>query len=272
MSDLRYNSRMKRTVLFIVLPLLLASASATRAHAKVVTKAVEYKDGSTVLEGYLAYDDAQAARRPGVLVVHEWMGIQDHTRHATEELAKLGYVAFAADVYGKGVRPPDAKAAAAEAGKYKGDRALFRRRVNLALDTLKAQKGVDDARLAAIGYCFGGSGVLELARSGAPVKGVVTFHGALDTPTPADAKSIKGRVLALHGGDDPYVPADQVAAFVKEMKDAGVDWQLVEYGGAVHSFTNPAAGTDNSKGAAYNERAATRAWEEMKRFMADVFR
>jgi len=136
---------------------------------------------------------------------------------------------------------------------------------------LAKNKLVDPTRLASIGFCFGGTTSLELARDGAPLVGVVSFHGGLATPTPADAKNIKGKVLALHGGDDPYVPAEEVAAFQKEMRDAGVDWQFVAYGGAVHSFTVPAAGNDNSKGAAYNARADARSWEAMKQFFAEVF-
>jgi dienelactone hydrolase len=248
-----------------------AAALAGRAHAKLHTETVEYKDGDAVLEGYLAYDDAGAAKKPGIVVVHDWMGVSAETRRRADLLAGLGYVAFAADIYGKGVRPQDLKSAGAEAGKWKGNRAGMRKRVRAALDLLAANKHVDASKLAAIGYCFGGTTVLELARSGASVVGTVTFHGGLDTPTPADAKNIKGKVLALHGGDDPFVPAEQVTAFEKEMRDGGVDWQLVAYGGAVHAFTIPHAGNDNSKGAAYNEKADRRSWEAMKQFFGEIF-
>jgi dienelactone hydrolase len=206
-----------------------------------------------------------------VLVVHDWYGISDHTRKEVEKLAALGYVAFAADIYGKGVRPTDDKAATEQAKKYKGDRKLLRARARAGLDVLAKNKLVDPTRLASIGFCFGGTTSLELARDGAPLVGVVSFHGGLTTPTPEDAKHIKGKVLALHGGDDPYVPAEDVAAFQKEMRDAGVDWQFISYGGAVHSFTVPAAGTDNSKGAAYNAKADARSWEAMKQFFAEIF-
>jgi dienelactone hydrolase len=241
------------------------------AAAKLHTETVTYKQGRAVLEGYLAYDDASTGKRPGILVVHEWTGINDNIKHKTEALAGLGYVAFAADIYGKGVRPADPKAAGAEAGKYKADRPLLRARAAAGLAVLAAHKLVDPARIAAIGYCFGGGAVLELARSGAKVAGVVSFHGTLDTPTPADAKNIKGRVLVLHGADDPHVNADQVAAFEKEMRDANVDWQLVKYGGAVHAFTNPTAGNDPSKGAAYNEKADHRSWQAMRDFFNELF-
>ena len=147
----------------------------------------------------------------------------------------------------------------------------MRQRVLAALDELKKNPKVDEKRIAAIGYCFGGTAVLELARSGAPILGVVTFHGGLDTPTPGDAKNIKGKVLVLHGADDPYVPPEQVAAFQEEMRKGGVDWQMVFYADAVHSFTKPAAGTDKSKGNAYNEKADKRSWEAMKSFFKEIF-
>jgi dienelactone hydrolase len=232
---------------------------------------VEYKDGQTVLEGYLAYDDALSSLRPGVVVVHEWMGLGDHVKNNAQRLAGLGYVAFGADIYGKGIRPKTPQEAGKLAGTYKADRALLRRRVNAALTALRKQPNVDSRRLAAIGYCFGGTTVLELARSGADVQGVVSFHGGLGTPMPTDAKNIKGRVLALHGADDPNVPAEEVAAFENEMRAANVDWELVKFGGAVHSFTNPLAGNDPSKGAAYNARADRRSWELLTNFLADLF-
>jgi dienelactone hydrolase len=260
-----------RSVLAVVVAVVVGLLAATGvAEAKLHTELVEYKDGETVLEGYLAWDDASAERRPGVLVVHDWMGLGADAKKRADMLAELGYVAFAADIYGKGVRPKDAKEASAQAGHWKSDRPALRKRVRVAFDVLAANKLVDKARTAAIGYCFGGTTALELARSGAPVAATVTFHGGLDSPTPADAKHITGKVLALHGGDDPFVPPEQVLGFEKEMRDAGVDWQLVAYGGAVHSFTVKAAGNDNSKGAAYNERADRRSWEAMKQFFAEV--
>jgi dienelactone hydrolase len=257
-----------RQLLLLVTLLCLA----TTAEAAVKTRVIEYKQGDTVLEGYLAWDDAQGAKRPGVLVVHEWTGINDHIRQRAEMLAKLGYVALAADIYGKGVRPTAPVDAARIAGVYKNDRALMRARARAGLEELKKQNLVDPQRLAAIGFCFGGTTVLELARDGADLKGVVSFHGGLSTPTPLDAKNIKGKVLALHGADDPFVKADEVAAFQDEMRKAAVDWQFISYGNAVHSFTNIAAGTDNSKGAAYNEKADKRSWEAMQAFFAEIFR
>jgi len=242
------------------------------AQAELRGKTIEYKEGKTTLEGYVVYDDAIQGKRPGVIVVPDWMGMSPFARDRAEELAKLGYIALAADIYGKNVRPKDAGEAMALVKIYKSDRKLMRARAQAALDTLLAQPQTNPARVAAIGYCFGGTTVLELARSGAPLAGVVSFHGGLDTPNPEDAKNIKGRVLALHGADDPYVPPVQVEAFEKEMTDAKVDWQLVKYSGAVHAFAVPSAGNDNSKGAAYNERAARRSWQAMKDFFNEIFK
>ena len=252
--------------------LVLALVATSQTRAALRTQTIDYKDGDAALEGYLAYDDGFSGKRPGVLVVHDWMGISAETRRRCDMLAGLGYVAFAADIYGKGVRPANAQEAGAQAGKYKGDRVLYRARLNLALEQLRKSPLVDGFKIAAIGYCFGGTGVLELARSGADVKGVVSFHGGLDSLHPEDAKNIKGRVLILHGADDPFVPAADVAAFQDELRKAGVDWVMVSYGGAVHAFTNPGAGSDNSKGAAYNARADERSWKAMRDFFAEVFK
>jgi len=242
--------------------------------AEIVSKAVVYRDGATELEGWIAFDSANPPKsgRPGILVIHDWTGLGGFVKEKTEALARLGYVAFGADIYGKGIRPSNPKDAGAESGKYKNDRALLRRRVNLGLDQLRVAAGVDRSRLAAIGFCFGGTSVLELARSGTPTAGVVSFHGGLDSPTPADARNIKGKILVLHGADDPYVPATEVKAFEEEMRSAKVDWQMISYGGAVHSFTNKAAGNDNAKGAAYNAAADTRSWGHMRQFFDEVFR
>ncbi len=241
-------------------------------HAAVQTKVIEYKQGDQALEGYLAWDDAVTGPRPGVLVVHEWTGLGDYAKMRARKLAELGYVAFAADIYGKGIRPATPQEAGAQAGIYKKDFKLMRDRVRAGLDVLRREPLCDPKRVAAIGYCFGGTCVLELARSGADVAGVVSFHGGLATANPADAKNIRGKVLVLHGGDDPHVPPKEVEAFEDEMRSAGVDWQLVVYGGAVHAFTNPSSGADKSRGAAYNAAADRRSWEAMKAFFAEVFK
>lgn len=254
-----------------LLVLLLALLIPALAQAAIETKAVEYRQGDTRLVGYLAYPKDVKGSQPGILVVHEWLGLNDYAKRRAEQLAELGYVALAADIYGDGKIAANREEAGKLAGSYKNDRPLLRARVAAGLTTLKAQPGVAAGKVAAIGYCFGGTTVLELARSGADVAGVVSFHGGLDTPTPQDAKNIRAKVLALHGADDPYVPADQVAAFENEMRQAGVDWQLIAYGGSVHGFTNPANGTDNSKGAAYNAAADARSWVAMRQFFDELF-
>ena len=259
---------MKKTFLLM---LTLWTLCAFSAQAKLHTETVEYKHGDVTLEGFVAYNDAIPEKRPGVLVVHAWKGLGDYAKKRARQLAEMGYIAFAADIYGKGVRPKTREEAGAQAGKYKQDRALLRSRVNAGLETLQKHPFVDPHRIAAIGYCFGGTTVLELARSGADVKGVVSFHGGLDSPNPADGKNIRAKVLALHGADDPFVSAEDLAAFQEELRQANVDWRLVSYGGAVHSFTNKGAGNDNSQGAAYNEKADQRSWEEMKQFFHEIF-
>lgn len=240
--------------------------------AAVVGNKVEYKHGDTVLEGYLAYDDASKVVRPGVLVVHEWYGLNDYAMKRADQLAQLGYVAFALDMYGKGVKATTPQEAGALAGKYKGDRPLMRARASAGLDVLKKQTLVDPKRVAAIGYCFGGTTVLELARSGADVVGVVSFHGGLDNPDPQTSANIRARVLVLHGADDPLVPAKDITALQEELRKAGADWQMVYYGGAVHSFTNPQSGSDPSKGVAYNELADHRSWKSMKAFFEEILK
>lgn len=256
---------MKRTVL------LASLAFSLMTQAAVKTEVVTYQEGNTTLEGFVAYDDAGTGPRPGIVVVHQWMGLGDYEKKRAQMLAELGYVAFCADIYGKGVRATNPGDAGKLAGQYKGDRALLRKRVDAALTKLRTLPQVNGKKVAAIGYCFGGTTVLELARSGADVAGVVSFHGGLSTPTPEDAKNIKARVLALHGADDPFVPASEVDGFEKEMRDAAVDWQLVSYGGAVHSFTDWNA-TGAMKGAQYNAAADKRSWEHMKSFFGEIFR
>ena len=237
--------------------------------AELKTKAVEYKDGGTVLEGYLAYDDSFQGKRPGVLVVHEWNGLGHYVKGRAEQLAKLGYVAFAPDIYGKGVRPSTFEACKAESGKYYADRSLLRRRARAGLSELVKIESVDPKKIAAIGYCFGGSAVLELGRSGADVAGIVTFHGGLDNPKPTDAKNIKAKVLICQGGADQFT-LSSVPGFKKEMDEAKVDYKFVTYKGAVHGFTNP----DNDgkvPGLKYQAKADKASWNEMKKFFSKIF-
>lgn len=260
-----------RTLAALAVTATLA-CGATASVAAVQTKTITYQQGGVTLEGYLAWDDAQSGPRPGVLVVHQWMGLTENEKMRARMLAELGYVALACDVYGQGVRPADTAAAGKEAGKFYGDRELLRARVAAGLAELRKQPGVDPARCAAIGYCFGGGAALELARSGADLRGVVSFHGSLDTPLPAQKGVVKAKLLVCHGAVDPYVKPEAVRGFIDEMEAAGVDYQLVMYAGAVHAFTQKGAGDDPTKGAAYNEAADRRSWIAMKDFFAEVLR
>lgn len=255
---------------FLVLAATLF-ASVFPAHAELETRTVEYRHGDIVLEGYLAYDAAKTDKRPGILVVHEWKGLNDYAKGRAEQLAAMGYVAFAADMYGKGVYAKDHEEAGRLSGAFRSDRQMTRDRITAALEVLKAQPGVDLDKIGAIGYCFGGMTVLELARSGADIRGVASFHGSLGTPSPAAPGAVKARVIVFHGADDPHIQPDQVEAFEKEMQAAGVVYQVIQYPGAVHSFTVPEAGDDPSKGAAYNAEADRKSWQKMKEFFAQLF-
>jgi len=250
------------TAALVLFPALAMSA--------IVKKTVEYKLAGKSYEGYLAYDDAVKEPRAGVLVVHDWLGVTDKTKEKVDQYASLGYVAFAVDIYGKGVRPANHDEAGKLAGMFKKDRTMLRARMQQGLKVLRDQPQVDKKRLAAVGYCFGGTAALELARAGADLKSVVSFHGGLDSPRPEDGKKIKAHVLALHGADDPFVPVADLTAWEDEMKKSGVDYELVKYGGAVHAFTDKTAGNDNSKGGAYNEKADKRSWVTMQDFLKET--
>jgi dienelactone hydrolase len=252
--------------------LTAALVSAGIASAEIKTQTFDYKEGDTVLEGFIAFDDAKSGKLPGIVVFPQWTGTSDHERNAAIELAKLGYVALVADVYGKGIRPPAPKESGAEMAKYMSNRPLLRARAKAAYDRLLQDPHVDASKMATIGYCFGGAGVLELGRQGADVKAIVSFHGTLSNPTPADAKNIKGHVLVLHGADDPAVPPKEVDAFKAEMKDAGTDLEFVAYSGTVHSFTIASAGNDNSRGSAYNPVSAKRSWQAMRDFLDETLK
>ncbi len=240
------------------------------AQAALKTEVVKYKVGDVECQGFLAYDD-QAGKRPGILVAPEWWGLTDYAKHRAEQLAGLGYVALAMDPYGDGKTTDDPKEAGKLAGALKADLPKLRERAKAALDLLSRQETVDPEKLGAIGYCFGGTTVLELARSGADLKGLVSFHGGLATPNPKDAQNIKGRILICHGADDKFVSASEIAEFQQSMRDAKVDWQMNEYGGAVHAFTNPDADKHGIPNIAYNEKADHRSWQAMKDFFHEVF-
>jgi dienelactone hydrolase len=250
----------------------LALSAASTAEAKIKTESIEYKDGNTVLEGYFAYDDAVKGKRPAILVVHEWLGPGPYSKKRAEQLAELGYLAFAVDMYGKDTRPKNHEEAAKVSGMFRSDRKLMRSRITVGLERAKQHPLAEASKVGVVGYCFGGTAAIELARSGADVKAVATFHAGLDSPTPADGKNIKGKIMVFHGADDGFVPAENVAAFQKELRDAKVDWQMVYFGGAVHSFTVAEAGNDPSKGMAYNAAADRRSWETMKGFFSETFK
>jgi dienelactone hydrolase len=234
------------------------------------TQNLDYSDGETTLTGILAFDPDKRGRRPGVIVFHEAPGITDHPKRRIATLSDMGYVALAADMFGDGkvIMGPDAMARMQRVQQTPG---LMRRRVRAAFDALRARPEVDAARMAAIGFCFGGSCALDLARSGAEIAGIVSFHGVLSTPTPAEAKNIKAKVLIMTGAEDPIVPPEQVAAFEDEMRQGGVkDWQVIVFGGAFHAFMNsdvPAA----MAGFAYDPRADARGWRAMQNFFGEIF-
>ena len=237
----------------------------------MISQPIEYAHGSTALEGHIAFNEHLTAPFPAVLVVHEWKGLNDYAKKRAEQLVGLGYVGFAVDMYGKGVLAKDNEEAGRLMTPLVENRALCRARIGAAFDLITKMTQVDTNRIAVIGYCFGGLAALELARSGAKHRAVVTFHANLSSPTPADAKNIKAKVMACHGGDDTLVPLAQVQAFMQEMRDAKVDWQMIAYGNTVHSFTFPGAGNNPESGLAYNADSDRRSWEHMKLWLADAF-
>ncbi len=254
------------TVMKASLPILCLTLLFTvTLRAEIVEKSIEYQSADATCEGWHAYDDSIEGKRPSVLIVHQWTGLTDYEKMRARMLAEMGYNVFALDIYGKGIRPQPPEAGQM-AGKYKGDRALYRQRLNDGLAELRKLPQTDAGKVAAIGYCFGGTGVLELARSGADVRAVVSFHGGLGTPTPEDARQIKAEVMVLHGAVDPFVPADEVADFHREMLGANVAYTFTAYPDAVHAFTQKMAGDDPSKGAAYHAEADAKSWEAMSRF------
>jgi dienelactone hydrolase len=251
--------------------LFLVSFTPMEGNAKMVTKTLEYKQNGTVMRGFLAYDDALTGKRPGVLVVHEWWGLNDFAKDIAKKLADLGYVALAADMYGGGRTTTDREEAAKLAGALRGNPLLLRARAQAALKALAADPRVDPKRLAAIGFCFGGTTVLELAYSGADLAGVVSFHGGLPKAGPEDLKRIKAALLVLHGADDSHVPMADLTAFVDALRPAKLDWQVVCFSGAVHGFMNPANGDNPATGVAYNAKAARRSWRYMQDFFQEIF-
>ncbi len=258
-----------------LLVLMFLALSAGLAHAADIRgEEVTYTDNGTTLKGYLAYDASATGPRPGVLVIHEWWGHNEHARNQARRLAELGYTALAVDMYGDGQTADHPQDAGRFAGAIRQNRDLMMQRFQAADAFLRSRSEADDSKVAAIGYCFGGSVVLEMARSGADLLGVASFHGALATQSPAQAGQVNSRVLVLHGNDDPMVPPEQVAAFKEEMTAAGVDFHFVGYDGATHSFTNPAADEAARKfnmPVGYNADADRESWAELERFLAELF-
>ena len=254
---------------------LIAFISLPSAHAAIKGEPVEYRSNGTVHKGYLVYDDAITAKRPGVLVVHEWWGHNQHARNSARKLAVAGYVALALDMYGDGkqAQHPD------DAGKFSGEVRknfpLMKSRFEAGMKLLQQQSNVDAKRLAAIGYCFGGSVVLEMARTGENLRGVASFHGGLATEHSAQAGKVKAKVLVMNGAEDPFVPAEQIATFKKEMESAKVNYKFVNYPGAKHSFTNPDADANGTKfnlPLAYDAKADQESWAELQSFLKLVFK
>lgn len=235
------------------------------------TEDIRYNDGSVTLHGFVAYDDQKSGKRPGVLVMPEAFGLGPHAKGRAERIAQLGYVALAGDPYGNGIIAKDLQEAMKYAGPLREDPAKFRARGRAALDKLASLPQVDPNRLAAIGFCMGGTFGLELARDGANLRGVVSFHGGLESKVPAVSGKTKAKILVCTGADDPFVPIAQVNAFEEEMTKAGVDWQVHSYGGTVHSFTNPEASSAGIEGLKYNKSADERSWNAMVAFFAEIF-
>lgn len=256
-----------------LLPLVpLLALVALPCAAAPVSKPISYQIGEQAFEGRLVYDNASRKKRPGLVMVPNWLGPSEAAFRQAQEIAGKNYVILVADMFGTGVRPKNGAEAGEAVKPLYADRSLLRARVGRALQVLRSQAGeapLDPRHLGAIGFCFGGASVLELARDGANIAGVVSFHGGLVLPSPAENKPITARILALHGADDPYVPAEQVQAFESEMRAAGTDWQLVAFGGAVHAFTDPEANTPGQ--AQYNPRAARRAFRMMRDFFNEAF-
>jgi dienelactone hydrolase len=243
----------------------------TLAHAELRTEAVQYQQDNTPLQGYLAYDDKIEGRRPGILIVHEWWGLNNYVKGRTEQLARLGYVAFAVDMYGNGLVAQNPQTAGKLAGSVRNNPQLELARVQAALDSLKSNTRVDPAKIAIMGYCFGGGVALDFARSGADIRGAISFHGALESKTPAAPNAIKAQILVLHGADDPLVPFSQVTTFIDEMKKANANYQVNLYSHAVHAFTNPEADKIGMKGIGYNAQADKRSWQALRSFLDEIF-
>jgi len=232
-------------------------------------KPVSYQDGSQKLTGISINPQKGNMKKAGVLILPAWKGIDKHSKDVAEELSRMGYYAFVADIYGEGNYPTDNKSAGEKAGYYKKNITEYHQRIKLAMQEL-IKSGADASRIVVIGYCFGGTGAIEAARENFPIKGIVSFHGGLGRDTTRTINPIVPKMLILHGADDPNEPLPQIITFQQEMRTAKANWEMTYYANAVHSFTDPDAGNDNSKGAAYNELAAKRSWRDMTLFFNEI--
>jgi dienelactone hydrolase len=235
-----------------------------------VFKKATYQANHLNFVGQWAYDDARSGKSPAILMGPTWTGPGEYTQMRATALAKMGYVVLVADIYSEGAQPARGKESAAAMDIYMKDRAKLRQRMQAAYDVLSHNPLVDAHKIVALGYCFGGTAVLELARDAAPLAGVVVFHGMLDTPNPADAKNIKSPVIVFNGADDPNVPHQAIEAFEQEMRMAKVDLQFINYSGTKHAFTDPSSGTDQSKGSFYNPVSDARSWGGLQAFLQDL--
>jgi len=235
------------------------------------TETLDYSDADVTLKGFLAYDDNVTGKRPGILVMPEAFGLGKNAKNRAKMLAELGYVALGGDPFGDGREFTDLQDAMKVAGALMADPARFRARARAGLDKLASLPQVDATRLAVIGYCMGGTFSLELARDGAPLRGVVSFHGGLQTQRPAAAGQVKAKVLVCHGADDPLIAPEHVTAFIDEMKTAQADWEMISYGNTVHSFTNPDADGTIMPGIKFNAQSDARSWRDMQNFFDEIF-
>ncbi|MFL9843293.1 dienelactone hydrolase family protein [Flavobacterium rhizosphaerae] len=247
---------------------ILVIVSSIQLNAQL--KPVSYTEGGQKLNGFAAIPAKPIKQKAGILILPAWMGINNHSKEVAEKLAHEGYYAFVADIYGEGKYPTNTKEAGTQAGYYKNNYKEYQKRIQAALDQL-IKAGADANNIVVIGYCFGGTGALEAARANMNVKGVVSFHGGLGKDASRPNDKIVPKVLILHGADDPYAPEADIKSVQKEMKDGKADWQMIYYGNAVHAFTEKEAGNDNSKGAAYNEKADKRSWQHFILFLDEIF-
>ena len=269
-GNLIMNKAMSRLACVFVLALACAWLAGD-ARAEIMTKTITYKDGDVTLKGTMTWDGAKSGKRPGILIVHEWWGLTDHAKNRAKKFAAEGYVAFALDMYGGGKITDHAKEAGEWAKQINSNIDNWMRRAQAGLAVLKSDANVDSARTAAVGYCFGGSTVMQMAYAGLAVNAVASFHGSLP-PAPETVTSIKPRVFIAHGRDDAFIPADRIVDFTAGLDRAKADWEMTVYSNTRHSFTNPAAASRGIENIRYNEKADKRSWASMMTMFGEVFK